>query len=96
MNIKAKDMAKMKASAKRGYALGLVSALVMAWVLSRFVVAGTFMSGATVGFWIWLGFIATVTLGGVLWEGKPWNLYLLNAAYWLVALLLTGGILAMW
>ena len=53
-------------------------------------------AGLMVGFWNWLGFIAPVTLGAVLWEGKPWKLWLLNNAYYLLSLLVMGMILALW
>lgn len=81
------------------YAAAFVSALVMAYVLSHFVQVGGAISaieGATIGFWIWLGFITTTTLSGLLWEGKPLNLYLLNNGYYLVLLLVNGALLALW
>ncbi|MBI2102462.1 DUF1761 domain-containing protein [Candidatus Woesearchaeota archaeon] len=96
MKIDPKQMGSRKKEAQRGYALMLVTALVMSFVLARFVMPGTWMSGAVTGLWIWLGFIATVTLGGFLWEGKAFTLYLLNAGYWLVTLVATGALLAAW
>lgn len=53
-------------------------------------------AGLMVGFWNWLGFIAPVTLGTVLWEGKSRKLWLLNNAYHLLSLLVMGVILALW
>lgn len=41
-------------------------------------------------------FIAPVTLGVVLWEGKPWKLWVLNNGYQLLSLLVMGVILAIW
>ena len=82
-----------------GYAIGFVGSLVMAYVLAHFVqIAGaTDISGALqLGFWVWLGFVATVMLGAVLWEGKSWNLYFLNAGYHLVSLLIMSSILTLW
>ena len=79
------------------YFLGFIGSLVAAYVLALVVVAfsaGTFVQGLQVGFWIWLGFYATQTLGTVLWEQRPFNLYVLNNAYWLVMLLLMSGVLA--
>jgi hypothetical protein len=32
----------------------------------------------------------------VLWEGKPFKYWLIVAGYWLVALILSGAILALW
>ena len=46
--------------------------------------------------WIWLGFIATVTFGNVLWYGKPKGLWVLENAYYLVNLLIMTAILYSW
>jgi hypothetical protein len=76
---------------------GFVAAMFMAWVLS--IVQAAFgvydiISALDVGFWIWAGFVAPVLLGSVLWETKPFTLYLINATYWLLALLSMSAILA--
>lgn len=85
------------------YALMIIGALVMSYVLAHALIfASSYLnvSGATAGlvagFWNWLGFIAPVTIGTVIWEGKPWRLWLLNNAYQLLSLLLMGIILAVW
>lgn len=57
---------------------------------------GEVSGGLMAGFWSWLGFIAPVTLGTVLWDNKPWSLWVLNNAYQLLALLTMGVILALW
>lgn len=83
----------------QGMLFGLIAALVMSYVLAHFVDfarATTAAGGAQAGFWSWLGFVATVTLGGVLWEGKKWGLWALNNAYQLLSLLIMGIILAVW
>lgn len=77
--------------------VGFLAAVFMAWVLS--IVEAAFgvydwIGGIDVGFWIWAGFIAPVLLGSVLWEAKPFKLYLINALYWLVALLAIGVIVS--
>lgn len=95
------DMEKAKKSGKmpKLYAIAAVGALVMAYVLSHFVQLGGNASatdGAMVGFWAWLGFIATTTLSSVLWEQKSWNLYFLNNGYYLVLLLINGALLTAW
>jgi hypothetical protein len=92
-----------KAKANKGYAISFIGALVLAYVFYHFLVYSmdyTDTTGAggglSVGFWAWLGFIAPVTLGTVLWEGKSWKLWFLNNGYNLVQLLLFGLILALW
>ncbi len=93
----------MERSKKEGmtksYAIAIVGALVMAYVFSHFLVVGnaaTISDGATVGFWLWLGFIATTTVGGMLWGKKPFNLFLLENGYYLVLLVINGALLAVW
>ena len=76
-----------------------VSSLVMSYVLAHFIKytqSTTIMDGAVAGFWLWLGFIATVSLGMVLWEGKPFKLYVLKNAHQLISLIVMGAILATW
>ena len=98
--ITSKDMQKAKkagASPIRGYAFMFAATIIMSYVLAhfvRYVTAETFSDGMWLGFWLWLGFIAPVQLGMVLWEGKPVKLYLLSTSYYLVALMISAGILA--
>lgn len=96
------DAAKA-AGMQKTYALMFVGSLVMAYVLAHAVIfasAYTETSGVSAGlmagFWNWLGFVAPVTLGTVLWDGKPWKLWTLNNGYYLVSLLLMGIVLAVW
>lgn len=80
-----------------------LASLVMAYVLAYMVQAcgGLFhtsgpMSGLQTGFWIWLGFMATISLNGVLWEGRKIQLYLINVGNQLAGILVMGAILAVW
>jgi hypothetical protein len=76
--------------------LGTVSALVMAFVFahihihSDIIPTQGIMTGIHTALWLWLGFVAPLTLGSVLWEGKSWKLWTLNAGYYFVALLVIG------
>lgn len=101
MGLSREDMEKAKKSGAmpKLYVIAAVGVLVMAYVLSHFTQLGgntTAGEGAMVGFWIWLGFIATTTLSSVLWESKSWSLYALNNGYYLVLLLINGTLLAVW
>ena len=81
------------------FAIAAFGSFVMAFVLAHFVdyVEATTISGAlSLAFWLWLGFIATILLGSVLWEGKSWKLFALNATYYLVTLSVMASILAVW
>lgn len=93
------QMEHHKKGAGRGYLVTLVTALVSSYVMAHMVdytLADTAALGAQAGFWIWLGFVATVMIGGVLWEGKKFSLYVLNTAFQLASLVLMGVILAVW
>jgi hypothetical protein len=107
MKMMGMKMADMKKAQAKGmtmqYGLMFVGSLVMAYVLAHALVFASaytktsgISAGLMVGMWNWLGFIAPVTLTSVLWEGKSWNLWLLNNGYYLVSLLTMGAILAMW
>jgi len=82
---------------------GFIGALLMAIVLAHVLVfASSYINisglpaGLAAGFWLWLGFVAPVTMGVVLWEGKPWKLWFINSGYYFVALLVMGAIISIW
>jgi hypothetical protein len=75
-----------------------VVALIMSFVLSHLLhqmQVSTLFGGATVGFWVWLGFYATGQFSGVLWEKKPIKLYYVNTGFSLVSLIIISSILAL-
>ena len=99
-NMSKADMAKakQKGMAKSAF-FGFIAQLVMAWILGVFIfTTASFgvMGGVTVAFWVWLGFVATIGLGTVLWECKPATLFWINMTHWLVAMLIMGGIIGAW
>jgi hypothetical protein len=82
---------------------GLITSLLMSYVLAHVIVFGSeytqtfgLMGGVTAAFWCWLGFAVPLSGAGYLWEGKPWKLWVLNAAYYLVSFLAMGAILGAW
>lgn len=95
-----KKMEEMKSkSMNQMYAMAMGGALVMAYVMAHFVdYTGSTSAamGMQTGFWAWLGFVAPVMLGTVLWEGRPWKLFWLQSGYYLVTLMVMGAILASW
>jgi Protein of unknown function (DUF1761) len=95
MNFTPESMKAMSMTPARAMTLGFISQLVFAFVLSRFVdaVAMNAWGAMVLAFWIWLGFYATTTLGGYLWEGKSCKLVAFNMAYQLVGLLVTAAVL---
>ncbi len=95
MNFTPESMKAMKMTPARAMAIGFASQVVFAFVLAVFVggLALDVPSALTLAFWIWLGFYATTTLGGYLWEGKSFKLVAFNMAYQLVGLLVTAAVL---
>lgn len=96
------EEAKKKGMTK-SYAIAFFGSLLMAYVLAHSLIfAGTYTqtsgisAGLMVGVWNWLGFVVPVLFAMVLWEGKSWKLWSLNAGYYLVSLLIMGTILAVW
>lgn len=86
---------KMPLMMGAGLAAQFVMAYVLAHVGNAFGASG--ISGAlALAFWMWLGFVATVLLGSVLWEMKPVKYYLINALYWLVSISVMAMIIVAW
>ena len=82
-----------------GYAVAAVGALLQAYILAHFVQyagATTFWDGIVTGFWLWLGFIAVAIAVNLVFEGRSWALWKINAGYFLIVLLINGGLLAAW
>lgn len=92
--------AKAKGMTKQYSFLALTSLLTSYVLSAEIVFANAYFTttgisgGLMAGFWSWLGFIVPITLGTVLWEGKSWTLWVLNAGYYLVALCAMGAVLA--
>ena len=79
------------------YGLGLLGQLATACALSLIVASSFQYFGGfsySLIFWIWLGIMVPIQMGGVLWEGKSWGLFALNSAYYLVQLLVMGFVLS--
>ena len=98
MNDKAK-MEEMKKSAGPAYAGSFVASLVSAFVLALFLHwtrTENWQFGMLVGFHVWLGFVATVQLTGVLFMKQSMKLFAINTGYQLVCYLVMGAILGAW
>lgn len=99
MGLSDQSMKSMKLTPMQAMSMGFVVALVMAYVLAHYasIVGITTIGGAfQLSFWTWLGFMATVSIGSYLWEGRPFKLFVLNAAEQLVALFLMAVVLVLW
>ena len=96
-------MKEIKAAKNKSMAGQMIAAFistgVMAYILALFVSeigVTSFVSGLQLGFWVWLGFFATTQLGMVLWEKKPFKLYVITTGHYLVSTAIMAGILAIW
>lgn len=103
MGYNKENMGKMKMTRNKAYAIQFVASLVMAYILSHSLIfasayldASGWMAGVSAGFWNWLGYIAPVTLGMVLWENRTWSLWFIVASSHLVTLIVMGVILSLW
>lgn len=72
-----------------GFATYVILAGVMD-VLFQIIGVGTLDVALKLATLFWFGFVATLTLGMVTWERKPFQLYLLNNGYHLVSFLVTA------
>jgi hypothetical protein len=86
---------RMKQSMGGVVLVTILGALVLECVLDA-VNATTALGGATWGALLWLGFVATFTFNSVLFENKPFRLWLISNGYNLIALIIMGAILAAW
>lgn len=92
---KTKDM-QMPA---REMALEFVATLVVAYVLDILVIAFgayTWQAAILLALIVWLGFYVTQLLSEVLWEKKPFGIFLISAGARLVSLIVMVLILGLW
>jgi hypothetical protein len=73
----------------------LVLALVMALVLTSFPERNA-LTGAVLGFLLWLGPAAAIAMTGHIASDKPFALYLIDVGCQLVYLVLMGAVLGAW
>jgi xanthine/uracil permease len=82
---------------KKGMLWGFVVSLIIAYFLSFFqghLGVTSISDGMLVGFLLWLGFVATTQISGVLWCKKPFKLFAINTGYKLLSFLVMSGIIA--
>ena len=78
------------------YFVSFLTSLLSGYVLACLIyltAAETYVDALILGVLIWLGFIATTLLGGVLWHGKPLKLYFITAGYYLAVFLAMSAII---
>lgn len=101
MGLNPDKMSESKAqhSVVHGYFASFISYIVMALVLSYFIIftgATTALEGLKLGLLCWLGFCLTTMLPHHYFSMKPLKLALINISYPLVGVSMMGVILAVW
>ena len=80
-------------------ALIFIANLILSFALVKIVILTgwtTFGRGSLVGAITGLGFIAPPLFAQHISESRPFKLFGINVLYWLIAMYLSGGILAIW
>ncbi len=80
-------------------AAAFVQQLVLSYVIALFAGAlgvASAMDAVQLAFWLWLGFIVTTHLNGVLWENRKLELYLFNLSYYAALFLAITLIVGLW
>jgi hypothetical protein len=91
--------AVMKKQASKAYPQQLVGAFIMAYVFAHVLQAfeSSSLAMAVQGaLWTWVGFIAPVKYGDVLWNRKSMKLFFIDSLYLLVNLVVFAVILTLW
>lgn len=95
----AQKMAKAKKTAGKMYGLSAIGSMFTAYVLSLMInvtVVANLSEGLQLAAFLWLGFEAVVLYNGVLFYGKSWKLFAIDAGYQLVSMLVMATILTIW
>jgi hypothetical protein len=90
---------EMQKSAGPAYLGSFLASLVTAFVLALFfhwLRVQDLHFGLAVAFHVWLGFVATVQLTGVLFMKQSMKLFAINTGYQLVSYLAMGAVLTLW
>lgn len=99
-NITPEQLEKAKQQSMAPRIIGaFVQQLITAYVLAIFLMGVSTLDAVMairMAFWIWLGFVATVLLNGVLWENRTMKLYLFNVVYHLVNLIVMALVIGLW
>jgi hypothetical protein len=88
-------------ASKKGLATGMIASflgdLLVAFALLHVILwsgAVHFAAGAFVAFVCWLGFFAATQFPQGIYERRPIRLFWINNGYWLIGLMIIGGLMA--
>ena len=89
----------MRAGLTRAMVVDVIASLIMAFALATIIVGANitdWLNGALAGFWVWLGFQATLLVSLWGYENRSLKLIAINLGNNLIALVLMGALLAVW
>jgi len=93
------QQAKSRPGAHLPFLYTFIAQLVMAWVLAGVlghIGALTLRGGVISGAFCWLGFVITTLVISYTFAMRDWRLLLIDGGYWLLVLVLMGGIIGAW
>lgn len=79
-----------------GYVFNFFAALILAYFLSLVEVylgATSFWDGVIVGFVVYFGFVFTTQIVSVIWFKNSFKLFLIDNVFYMISLMIMGGIL---
>jgi hypothetical protein len=80
-------------------AVGVLAALVNAWVLALLSLnlgGSTITDAVMLGVLVWLGFLATLSAATIAFEGRPWSLWVLNNVHHVIVQVVMAVIVTLW
>ncbi|WP_439601923.1 DUF1761 domain-containing protein [Devosia sp.] len=89
----------MRAGLGKAMVVDIIASLIMAFALANIIVGANitdWLNGALAGFWVWLGFMATLMVSLWGYENRSLKLIAINLGNNLIALMLMGALLAVW
>jgi hypothetical protein len=89
----------MRAGLGKAMVVDVVASLIMSFALANIIVGANitdWLNGALAGFWVWLGFMATLLVSLWGYENRSLKLIAINLGNNLIALVLMGALLAVW
>jgi hypothetical protein len=93
------QQARSRPGAHLPFLYTFIAQLVMAWVLAGVlghIGALTLRGGVISGAFCWLGFVITTLVVSYTFAMRDWRLLLIDGGYWLLVLVLMGGIIGAW
>lgn len=94
-----KELHKIKKRLNFSYGINFIATFILSYVFAYIIRATntfTVLGGVLIGLLCWVGFVATTSIGSVLFEGKSKELYFLHNGFQLVSFITAGIILTLY